>query len=462
MKALVAIANYGHGNREYLDKLIEAYQQMPIDIHLVVLSNIPKDLGPEVEVRVGVPSENPWSLPFAHRPLFKERLNEYDLFVYSEDDTLLEWPVLERFVRSSTELRPDEIAGFMRTETGPDGRVYYSTSHSFFRWLPHTVRERKGKLWARFSNDHSALFVASRDQLRQAINSGGFVDEPHEGRYDMLCAAATDIYTRCSLERLICLDELERCELPHLPNKYIGKMGLPREEMQWQIEALRKVHQGALPSRSLYDPETQLPGGQGSKHSREQPDGVIVDLIGETPRRILVWGSGDGVAEADLASRGHEITVMPMDAVLGYSCEKRGLIVMPPDISALASLGKGFDVVIVRDGLHLIDDPEQVLHGLKSVLKATGRVIARVPHLGEIGLLRKRLNDKRFQMKWDREHIGATAMSVGTLKRLCVRAGFTNPRVRGSVPQPRRGIDRMTLGVMSKRLSPFLYAVADK
>lgn len=63
---LVAIANYGTGNRQHLERLISAYRAMRARVDIVVLSNIPKDLGTGVEVRVGLPSPNPWSLPFAH------------------------------------------------------------------------------------------------------------------------------------------------------------------------------------------------------------------------------------------------------------------------------------------------------------------------------------------------------------------------------------------------------------
>jgi len=462
MYLLAVIANHGTGNRQYLDRLLAAYREMPLKTHLVILSNIAKDLGPDVEVRVGVPSENPWSLPFAHRPLFRERLEDHEFFIYSEDDTLLEWPVLERFIQSIDELEPNEIAGFMRTETGPDGRVYYSTSHSFFRWLPDTVRERSGKLWARYSNEHAACFVASRDQVKRAFESGGFGDEPHEGRHDMLCAAATDIYTRCGIERLVCLDDLDRFLLPHLPNKYVGRMGLPREEMDWQIEALRKVHEGVLSRASLFDPETKLPRGRGSKLCREQPDEVIAKRLGERPSRVLVWGSGDGVAEAELAARRHEVTVMPLDAVLGHCCEKRGLAVLPPEREVLRSLEDRFDRVIVRDGLHLLEQPERLLGELRPLLRAGGLLILRVPNFNEAGFQRKRWRDARYQLPWTREHIGATPFTVRSLKRLCEGAGYSHTRVWGEgVSDTRVPLNRATLGAFQAYLSRFLYAVAE-
>ena len=63
---LAAMSNYGTGNQQRLERLISASRAMRSRVDIVVLSNTRKDLGAGVEVRVGLPSPNPWSLPFAH------------------------------------------------------------------------------------------------------------------------------------------------------------------------------------------------------------------------------------------------------------------------------------------------------------------------------------------------------------------------------------------------------------
>ena len=70
IRVLVAIANYGFKNIEYLKRLIQEYQAMPCNTHITVLSNVPKELGPNVEVAVGLPTKDPWSLPFGHKKIF--------------------------------------------------------------------------------------------------------------------------------------------------------------------------------------------------------------------------------------------------------------------------------------------------------------------------------------------------------------------------------------------------------
>ena len=85
-RLLVAIASYGTKNAALLQRVIDQYLAMEFDVDIVVLSNIPRELGPRVRVVVGLPSPDPWSLPFAHKAVLAENVEKYDLFAYSEDD----------------------------------------------------------------------------------------------------------------------------------------------------------------------------------------------------------------------------------------------------------------------------------------------------------------------------------------------------------------------------------------
>src|SRR4030081_2973540 len=86
LRLCVVIASYGDKNIEFLKRIIRNYQGMDMEVAIFVLSEAPKDLGPDVKVLVGLPSRNPWSLPFGHKRVFADNLDRYDLFAYSEDD----------------------------------------------------------------------------------------------------------------------------------------------------------------------------------------------------------------------------------------------------------------------------------------------------------------------------------------------------------------------------------------
>lgn len=463
MKVLAAIANHGTGNRVYLEQLLGAHRESSFDTRVVVLSNIDKNVGEDIEVRVGVPSRNPWSLPFAHRELFREEIGEHDLFIYSEDDTLLKERHVAAFQWAESVLQKDEIAGFLRIERDPAGNEFYSSCHSFFRWRPSSVRERGGALWARFSNEHSACFIATREQIQAGIEVGGFGVEPHEGRYDMLCAAATDIYANCGYERLICLDRLEDFSIEHLPNKYIGKMGLAKSDLMVQIEALRQVHLGKLPGYELLEPETKLPGSMGAKHYYERPDARLLEMV-DSAASVLSWGCGSGALEEPLVSSGVKVVGVPLDAVIGSNAQRRGLeLVYGPENAALEQLkGAGFEAVILSDVLHLVDDQESLLSGLRSTLGEGGKLACRIPNFFDIGMFRRRFTDERFRMIWNKERVGAALLQSAELKQLAEGCGFREVEVSYGLQVQRQSLSAWSMGLLDHWLGSHLYLSATR
>jgi len=120
---IVAIASYGTKNDRYLQSLIHEYRSMErYKADIVVLSNIPKDLASDVEVMLGLPTKDPWSLPFAHKDIFARRLQLYDLFIYSEDDTLITERNIDAFLEMTKVLPDTYIAGFIRHAMSPEGK----------------------------------------------------------------------------------------------------------------------------------------------------------------------------------------------------------------------------------------------------------------------------------------------------------------------------------------------------
>ena len=226
LRILVALASYGTSNDHYLLQLIREYQSMSFHVDVIILSNLNKQLAPEIEVLVGLPSRNPWSLPFLHKKVFADRLEQYDLFVYSEDDMLVTESNLRSFLDVSAVLREDEIPGFLRIEQDSIGNVNYPEVHGQFHWDPTSIRSRGKYTLANFTNEHAAFYALTRSQLRKAIRSGGFSVGPHEGKYDLLCTAATDPYTQCGFAKLIPISHLKDFTVHHLSNKYIGRLGV--------------------------------------------------------------------------------------------------------------------------------------------------------------------------------------------------------------------------------------------
>ncbi len=79
MRLLVVFACFGTKNLELLKRIIGRYKRMSFDVDVLIVSEAPKDVGMDVEVIVGLPGKNPWSLPFAHKAVLAQKANDYDL-----------------------------------------------------------------------------------------------------------------------------------------------------------------------------------------------------------------------------------------------------------------------------------------------------------------------------------------------------------------------------------------------
>jgi 2-polyprenyl-3-methyl-5-hydroxy-6-metoxy-1,4-benzoquinol methylase len=378
VRTLVAIAHYGTKNRPFLERLITEYQSMEgLTVDIVVLTEVHKPYLPRhVQQVVGLPDPDPWSLPFSHRSLFVSSVGEYELFLYSEDDTLIERRNLEAFLEVSSTLPEAYLPGFTRYEVGPRGERYYNDVHTRYHWDPTSVFTHNGQVFASFTNEHSACYVLTDRQLRRCIRSGGFVTSPHQGRYDMLVSAATDPYTRCGLRKVLPVSRFEDFALHHLPNVYVGRMGICQEDMDLQLQALRDLAASG-PGSYLFDATSPVADGRWDKdYHAPLPDPLAIDadLSG---RSILSIGVGSGQAEAALIDRGAKVTGVPLDPIVARVAEKRGIRCTPSDLDqALAGCKEPFDGILLADVLPHLADPTRLLSRLRRHLAVDGELWA--------------------------------------------------------------------------------------
>ena len=353
-----------------MNRVVAEYRKLKDADELVVLSDKKKPVR-DAEVVAGLPSRDPHSLPFAHRKVFAENAEKYDLFIYAEDDTLLTERHIKAFLSTQAKLQADEILGFVRSETSPAGQKYITSIHHHFRWRPETLVERHGDLFAELSNLHSGCFIVTRRQLLQAIASGGFLVEPHAERYGMLEAAATDVYTQCGLRRLICVSRIRDFVVPHLPNKYYTNMGIPLEDLEFQAQVLCDRHRTGGWNGSLFNVESRAPGFRWSK-DLYQPDPELLSEIPSSIKSVLSVGCGAGANEIRLSRLGVNVGAMPLDAVFGAQLRRDGIrTVEGPLDRAISDLnGERFKALMLADVLHLVEDPVNWLRKLREALAA--------------------------------------------------------------------------------------------
>jgi 2-polyprenyl-3-methyl-5-hydroxy-6-metoxy-1,4-benzoquinol methylase len=382
LRILVSIANYGYKNAKYLMPLIREYDTMPCEADIVVLSNVPKDLGPNVEVVVGLPTRDPWSLPFGHKKIFAERLEDYDLFIYSEDDTLITWKNVQSFLRLTKVLPTSNISGFLRYEMDSTGKKRFPDFVGPYHWLPETVSKIDDFIFAEFSNVHSACYILLRDQLRRAITSGGYLVGPHQERYDLLCSAATDPYTQCGLKKVICISHISDMLVHHLPNKYVDVWGIDEDDFDRQISVMLSPEYSGIPQQELFITTKNIDNIRWDKMYYYPPDRDLLSLMSQKTKSVLSVGCGYPSTEAILVQNNHKVTAIPLDSIVGALSYSKGINIMEPNFEkAFNDLdGTLFDCIILSEVLQHLKDPFDILSRSAKLLAPDGELLISIPN----------------------------------------------------------------------------------
>jgi len=446
LKLLVVIASYGPRNMDLLVQVIERYQRMTLDIDIVVVSNDPKDLGPDIDVVVGLPSKNPWSLPFAHKTIFAQRLEEYDYFVYSEDDIGVTENNLRSFFYATPDLFEDEIAGFLRYELDAAGERNYPDFLGRFHWKPESVRKRGKHVIAEFSNEHAAFYILTRQQLCKAMESGGFLREPYEDVYDLACTAATDPYTSCGFRKVICVSSIQDFTVHHLSNRYAGKVGISSIEFDTQIHAMHEIAEELRSSSPLLTSVSEWPVQRWAKDYYGEFDVRVVELIPGDVRTLLSIGSSSGDFELELKRRGFSVTACPLDAVIGSIIERQGIELIAGSFDeCLARLrGRHFDCVIVGNFLHIVSDSGDLIRGCAELVRQQGFLLANGPNFRSLRTLVKRaLNVHGLRSLKTANGERASPLGPRDVMRDLSKVGFRLETVSWLVEQEGKSFDRI-------------------
>jgi 2-polyprenyl-3-methyl-5-hydroxy-6-metoxy-1,4-benzoquinol methylase len=463
MKILVAIANFGTGNDKYLAQVVNEYRSMKRDIDFVVLSNVHKTVGDGIEVKVGLPTSDPWSLPFAHKQVLADRVDDYDLFIYTEDDMLITDRHIESFLELTASLAEDEIAGFMRFELGPNGSRYFPDVHNRFHWDPLSVRTRGEHTIAFFTNEHAGCYMLTREQLQRALKSGGFLVKTHQGKYHLPETAATDPYTQCGFKKVICISQFSDFLVHHLPNKYLDRQGTDEATVRKQITTLLDSQTSKAEPYSLLQPMDSRSWAFSKKYY-EPIQSEVISLIPESADSVLSLGCGWGKTEQAIAETGRGVVAVPLDSVIASCAESRGVELVLGDFQTARKTlaGRRFDCLLVSNMLHLVPDPVDLLASFKSLLADNATVIVTVPNLQRISVTWQKIR-RSSQHKYlgNFARSGTHLATERKLNHWFTHAGLKVSSIRQTLSQSPRvqKAHRATLGLLDRYLASELIAV---
>ena len=127
-----------------------------------------------VDIRILVRSaELQLKMTMEHRQEFKSMLDDYDLFIYTEDDMQVDFRHLTAYIAESHRLRnaaegDKYLIGYLRYEENgiSTGHTQVIWENSDDAWFPVEI---DGKLYMMPQNVHGGLYVSTRDELKVAI-----------------------------------------------------------------------------------------------------------------------------------------------------------------------------------------------------------------------------------------------------------------------------------------------------
>lgn len=433
LRLLVGIASFGEKNLGFLKTIIKSYQELPYKVDVVVFSNAPKNLGDTVKVVVGLPTPNPWSLPFAHKPYFKDHLDAYDLFIYSEDDMEVTGKNIQAFLDASDSLAPDEIAGYLRFETDPAGVKVLTDAHGPYHWKPESVARRGKYVVAEYTNEHAAFYILTQPQLRQAIASGGFMRPPHQERYDLLVTAATDPYTVCGFRKVVCVSVLDDFLIRHMSNLYVNRQGITLAGFKQQVETLIAICDRGHPVTTLCTAESKLADNVWSKSFYEHVEPELMQLVPETVRTVLSIGCGAGELEGALMKQGRSVTALPLDSVIGTHAAQLGveMIYGRLDESLIRLGNRKFDCVVMTNLLYLQADPGKTLKQLASLVGKDGSILLSGPNFARLPWAFKRIAGRgEFKKLQNFASSGINRYGPGNIASQLKKEGLTVSDIR--------------------------------
>ena len=222
-KILAVIVNYGEEQLGYLEQVIEQFNSFKnYNVEVVVHTNM------SIKDKVGghynefvIELEDYQLLPMTCRQTIAQYKDEYDYFLFTENDHLWLEHHVDRFIEYNSIIPEDRITGLIQYEKDETGR-YYPALHAHYGWDPNSVEEYNGKKFAHFNNVHQACFIITQEQLNKIASEKDFTQFFSNDHYSVKCKTNTDIYQYCGMKKLICISDFEANLIHHLPNHYIN------------------------------------------------------------------------------------------------------------------------------------------------------------------------------------------------------------------------------------------------
>lgn len=227
MKILISIANFGDKQLNYLNTVIDEYRSYKkYDITINVHSTVKLDRND-----ICLIYHDPTSVgrvAYLHRQEFVDLKNEYDMFLFSENDILIKEEAIDTYLKYNSLLPVNYCLGFIRYEKKSIDNPLDKNFYCLDQWprVGHintkniTVNENSYFI---LQNPFQSCFLLSQDRLNFVINNHDFLKTDYNG----IESSSGGIYVNWGnsggVINKVCtrnLEDLKKCLIHHLPDRH--------------------------------------------------------------------------------------------------------------------------------------------------------------------------------------------------------------------------------------------------
>lgn len=232
MKLLICIAfHYDMSRLSYLKKILDTFTQTydkHFDCKIVIDSNNSftsdfintyfEQFKEYIQVCIHTNLSHPFHLTWMHRKYMADNIDNYDLFMYIEDDIDVPVENFKNFLHNYDILWPTYIPGFIRVEYRNNYEI--NTDNDRTTYISHSdIIDVGNKFFVSLQNQYHGFWILKQKDLKDNINNR-FV-HVSEKREDASSFPHRQLGKRTLLEVDIDTSSIKTiCHCIHLPNNY--------------------------------------------------------------------------------------------------------------------------------------------------------------------------------------------------------------------------------------------------
>jgi hypothetical protein len=152
-------------------------------------------------------------LPFQHRKYFAENVDNYDYFIFTENDIFYPEKTLEFIIKNHNRYGDLNPIGLIREESGQ--LIDFAAIQNGPK-----IKKINDDLFES-SNDHQASYFLNQNQLKKCIDSENYLINPcARNGYGKLETAASNVYFDCGLKKVYPIKDINSLIVTHLDLKW--------------------------------------------------------------------------------------------------------------------------------------------------------------------------------------------------------------------------------------------------